>query len=80
MASGLSNYQTRRDNTRNNNTTTTTLPSVTGNNEMKEIVEKLENQRKDHEDGIKFMNLRKLREIVSIASYRAAHFSSNSIR
>ena len=47
---------------------------------MKEIVEKLENQRKDHEDGIKFMNLRKLREIVSIATCRAAHFSSNSVR
>ena len=47
---------------------------------MKEIVEKLENQRKDHEDGIKFMNLRKLREIVSIAACRAAHFSFNSIR
>ena len=42
------------------------MPSVTGNNEMKEIVDKLEARRRDHEDGIKYMNLRKLREMVSL--------------
>ena len=57
MASGLSNYKSAGQ--------TTKLPSVTGNNEMKAIVDKLENDRKEHEDGIQFMNLRKLREIVS---------------
>ena len=48
-------------------TNTNTLPSIpqAENNEMKHLVEKLQTTRQQHEDGIKYMDLRKLRELVS---------------
>jgi hypothetical protein len=41
------------------------LPSLTDSGGMKDFVSRLEQERKDHEDGINFMTLRKLRDMVS---------------
>lgn len=45
-----------------NTTKASTLPSLTGNDGMKEIVARLERERKEHEDSINYMTLRKLRD------------------